>query len=229
MVTEGMLGVRGEYIGITPWIASSYQRVLAYHTRPNHTRLYYTSLVQCRLIIRCTWGPDSGSPTTVTPKCSDRRGGQTPLRLLTVSLIWQNQTNSRTWPRVRYLKEKCHFVLYCPLNCSLPLLIILDIVEGASICQQSFQFGLLLELSSWITTRDANVQMCTNLRLGKRKKIFKLCNSAAVGESLHICKKDSFLFETNVPALHHTPGHKDKYTSTTALWLAFSKGPAHIH
>ena len=24
------------------------------------------------------------------------RGGQTPLRLLTVSLIWQNQTNSRT-------------------------------------------------------------------------------------------------------------------------------------
>ena len=157
------------------------------------------------------------------------RGGQTSLRLLTVSLIWQNQTNSRTWPRVRYLKEKCHFVLYCPLNCSLPLLIILDIVEGASICQQSFQFGLLLELSSWITTRDANVQMCTNLRLGKRKKIFKLCNSAAVGESLHICKKDSFLFETNVPALHHTPGHKDKYTSTTALWLAFSKGPAHIH
>ena len=118
------------------------------------------------------------------------RGGQTPLRLLTVSLIWQNQTNSRTWPCVRYLKEKCHFVLYCPLNCSLPLLIILDIVEGASICQQSFQFGLFLELSSWITTRDANVH---KPETRETKKISKLCNSAAVGESLHICKKDSFL------------------------------------
>ena len=54
MVTEGMLGVRGEYIGHTSWIASSYQRVFAYHTRPNHTRLHHTSPVQCRLIIRCT-------------------------------------------------------------------------------------------------------------------------------------------------------------------------------